>query len=181
MARRLAVIVGASLVAHLGIAAWAWSTDADSGMLAEPRFLGPLLVVLACQLAILSWVASSAFTLAGMGVSVDAYGWMFAGVMLGQITGAWAASRLVVRLGMARLMRSGSSLGPRVAVMTPADTGGRSVALSVSWPPGEAEEGGTPSSWRRCEDIILPACVGACRFIAHCLNGAIVRCQNDVS
>src|SRR5438874_2827851 len=81
-----------------------------AGMLAEPRFLGPLLVVLACQLAILSWVASSAFTLAGMGVSVDAYGWMFAGVMLGQITGAWAASRLVVRLGMARLMRSGSSL-----------------------------------------------------------------------
>ena len=81
-----------------------------AGMLAEPRFLGPLLVVLACQLAILSWVASSAFTLAGMGVSVDAYGWMFAGVMLGQITGAWVASRLVVRLGMAPLVRAGSWL-----------------------------------------------------------------------
>jgi MFS transporter, DHA1 family, multidrug resistance protein len=81
-----------------------------AGMLAEPRFLGPLLVVLACQLAILSWVASSAFTLAGMGVSVDAYGWMFAGVMLGQISGAWVASRLVVRLGMAQLVRSGSWL-----------------------------------------------------------------------
>jgi DHA1 family bicyclomycin/chloramphenicol resistance-like MFS transporter len=79
-------------------------------MLAERRFLGPLLVVLACQLAILAWVASSSFTLAGMGVSVDAYGSMFAGVMLGQIAGAWVASRLVLRLGMRGLVRSGSSL-----------------------------------------------------------------------
>ncbi|MFN2643888.1 MAG: multidrug effflux MFS transporter [Burkholderiales bacterium] len=81
-----------------------------AGMLAERRFVGPLLVVLACQLSILAWVASSSFTLAGMGVSVDAYGAMFAGVMLGQIAGAWLASRLVVALGMARLVRGGSWL-----------------------------------------------------------------------
>ena len=36
----------------------------------------------------------------GLGVSVTAYGWMFAGVMIGQITGAWAASRFVLRLGI---------------------------------------------------------------------------------
>ena len=81
-----------------------------AGMLTEPRFLAPLLVVLACQLAILAWVASSSFTLAGMGVSIDAYGAMFAGVMLGQIAGAWVASRLVMRLGMRGLVRAGSSL-----------------------------------------------------------------------
>jgi len=81
-----------------------------AGMLGERRFLAPLLVVLACQLAILAWVASSSFTLAGMGVSIDAYGWMFAGVMLGQIAGAWVASRFVVRLGMRRLVRGGSML-----------------------------------------------------------------------
>ena len=81
-----------------------------AGMLTERRFLAPLLVVLACQLAILAWVASSSFTLAGMGVSIDAYGAMFAGVMLGQIAGAWVASRLVMRLGMRGLVRSGSSL-----------------------------------------------------------------------
>jgi DHA1 family bicyclomycin/chloramphenicol resistance-like MFS transporter len=81
-----------------------------AGMLSERRFLGPLLVVLACQLAILAWVASSSFTLAGMGVSVDAYGAMFAGVMLGQITGAWVASRYVMRVGMQGLVHRGSWL-----------------------------------------------------------------------
>jgi DHA1 family bicyclomycin/chloramphenicol resistance-like MFS transporter len=35
---------------------------------------------------------------------------MFAGVMLGQIAGAWAASRFVLRLGSARLLRSGAVL-----------------------------------------------------------------------
>jgi MFS transporter, DHA1 family, multidrug resistance protein len=81
-----------------------------AGMLGERRFLSPLLVVLACQLSILAWVASSSFTLASMGVSVDAYGTMFAGVMLGQIAGAWVASRLVLALGMAKLVRGGSWL-----------------------------------------------------------------------
>jgi hypothetical protein len=34
--RRLAVIVGASLVAHIAIAAWAWSEDIDTGVLGQP-------------------------------------------------------------------------------------------------------------------------------------------------
>src|SRR5258708_31279076 len=45
-----------------------------------------------------------------MGVPMDAYGWMFAGVMLGESAGAWVASRFVLRLGSARLMRGGSWL-----------------------------------------------------------------------
>jgi DHA1 family bicyclomycin/chloramphenicol resistance-like MFS transporter len=77
-------------------------------ILSDRRFRAPLLVFLSCQMGILAWVASSAFTLAHMGVAVDAYGWMFAGVMLGQIAGAWVASRFVLRLGSARLMRGGS-------------------------------------------------------------------------
>ena len=79
-----------------------------AGILSDRRFVAPLLVFLCCQAGILAWVASSAFTLAHAGVSVTAYGWMFAGVMLGQIVGAWAASRFVLRLGSARLMRSGT-------------------------------------------------------------------------
>jgi DHA1 family bicyclomycin/chloramphenicol resistance-like MFS transporter len=79
-------------------------------ILSDRRFQAPLLVFLCCQMAILAWVASSAFTLAHMGVPVDAYGWMFAGVMLGQIAGAWVTSRFVLRLGSARLMRGGSWL-----------------------------------------------------------------------
>ncbi|HWI38371.1 MAG TPA: multidrug effflux MFS transporter [Burkholderiales bacterium] len=79
-----------------------------AGIIGDRRFVAPLLVFLCCQIGILSWVASSAFTLAHTGVSVAAYGWMFAGVMLGQILGAWAASRFVLRLGSARLLRSGT-------------------------------------------------------------------------
>ena len=81
-----------------------------AGILAERRFVAPLLLFLACQAGILSWVASSSFTLTHAGVSIGAYGWMFAGVMLGQISGAWAASRFVVRLGSARLLRMGAWL-----------------------------------------------------------------------
>jgi DHA1 family bicyclomycin/chloramphenicol resistance-like MFS transporter len=80
------------------------------GILADRRFVAPLLLFLCCQMGILSWVASSSFTLAAAGVSVAAYGWMFAGVMLGQIGGAWAASRFVMRFGSARLLRGGTTL-----------------------------------------------------------------------
>jgi DHA1 family bicyclomycin/chloramphenicol resistance-like MFS transporter len=79
-----------------------------AGILAERRFVAPLLVFLCCQMGILAWVAGSAFTLAAAGVSVAAYGWMFGGVMLGQITGAWVTSRFVLRLGSARLLRAGT-------------------------------------------------------------------------
>ena len=79
-----------------------------SAILGDHRFVAPLLLFLCCQAGIISWVASSSFTLAAAGVSVAAYGWMFAGVMLGQIGGAWAASRFVLRLGSARLLRTGT-------------------------------------------------------------------------
>lgn len=80
------------------------------GILAERRFVSPLLLFLSCQAGILAWVASSSFTLAHAGVSVTAYGWMFAAVMLGQIGGAWAASRFVLGFGSGRLMRTGAWL-----------------------------------------------------------------------
>ena len=80
------------------------------GILVQRRFVAPLLLFLPCQAGILAWVASSSFTLTQAGVSIQAYGWMFAGVMLGQIAGAWVASRFVLRLGSARLMRAGAWL-----------------------------------------------------------------------
>jgi DHA1 family bicyclomycin/chloramphenicol resistance-like MFS transporter len=46
----------------------------------------------------------------GLGVTIAAYSLMFAAVMLGQISGAWSSSRLVLRLGIARLLRSGAAL-----------------------------------------------------------------------
>jgi DHA1 family bicyclomycin/chloramphenicol resistance-like MFS transporter len=78
------------------------------GIVGDRRFFGPMFLFLCCQMGILAWVASSSFTLVHAGVSVAAYGWMFAGVMLGQIAGAWVASRFVLRVGSARLLRAGA-------------------------------------------------------------------------
>lgn len=80
-------------------------------ILGDRRFLSPFLLVFCAHMGILAWVSNSAFTLVrGLGVGTFAYGLMFALVMLGQITGAWASSRLVVRLGIARLLRLGALL-----------------------------------------------------------------------
>ena len=80
-------------------------------ILADRRFLAPFLLVFCAHIGILAWVSNSAFTLVrGLGVGTLAYGLMFALVMLGQITGASASSRLVLRLGIARLLRLGALL-----------------------------------------------------------------------
>lgn len=84
---------------------------AFGSILAEPRFVAPFGAMLCSQVGIFAFVTNSAFTLVnGLGLSATAYSFMFATVMLGQIGGAWASSRLVARFGMARLLRAGSLL-----------------------------------------------------------------------
>jgi DHA1 family bicyclomycin/chloramphenicol resistance-like MFS transporter len=79
-----------------------------ASIVTDRRFIAPLLLVLCSHIGILAWVSNSAFTLVrGLGVSILAYSLMFAGVMLGQILGAWFSARLVMRLGIARLLRIG--------------------------------------------------------------------------
>jgi DHA1 family bicyclomycin/chloramphenicol resistance-like MFS transporter len=79
-------------------------------ILADPRFVAPFFLVLCAHLGILAWVSSSAFVLVrGFGIEPAGYGLAFGAVMLGQICGAWASSRLVVRLGIPRLLRLGSA------------------------------------------------------------------------
>lgn len=92
-------------------------------ILGDRRFVAPFLLVLGCQMAIICWVSSSAFALVREGVSARAYGAMFAGVMLGQIAGAWASGRLVLRVGMARLLRAGG----RIALA------GGGAAAALAW------------------------------------------------
>jgi DHA1 family bicyclomycin/chloramphenicol resistance-like MFS transporter len=80
-------------------------------MLGERRFIWPFLLVLCAFLGIVAWVSSSAFVLVrGFDVSTQGYGLAFAAVMLGQIIGAWASSRLVLRVGIPRLLRIGAAL-----------------------------------------------------------------------
>jgi MFS transporter, DHA1 family, multidrug resistance protein len=80
-----------------------------AAILGERRFVAPFLLILCSHIGILAWVSNSAFTLvSGLGVTVGAYSLMFAAVMCGQIGGAWSSRRLVSRLGIPRLLRSGS-------------------------------------------------------------------------
>ena len=82
-----------------------------AAILGDRRFYPPVLVFICAQAGILAWVSNSAFTLIrGLGVPTAAYGWMFALVMLGQISGAWTSRRLVLRIGMRKLMRAGALL-----------------------------------------------------------------------
>jgi DHA1 family bicyclomycin/chloramphenicol resistance-like MFS transporter len=84
---------------------------AYGAILREPRFLAPYGAQLCSQVGIFAFVSNSAFTLVrGFGVSAGAYSVMFAGVMLGQITGAWVSSRWVTRFGLGRLLRTGALL-----------------------------------------------------------------------
>jgi DHA1 family bicyclomycin/chloramphenicol resistance-like MFS transporter len=79
-------------------------------ILGDARFIAPFLLVLCAHLGILAWVSSSAFVLIrGFGIEPAAYGLAFGAVMLGQICGAWMSSRLVVRLGIPRLLRIGTA------------------------------------------------------------------------
>jgi DHA1 family bicyclomycin/chloramphenicol resistance-like MFS transporter len=56
-------------------------------------------------------VSNSSFALiSGLGVGPTAYGAMFMLVMCGQILGAWLSSRLVLRLGIPRMLRAGAAL-----------------------------------------------------------------------
>ena len=80
-------------------------------ILGDRRFLAPYSVFLCTQIGVLAWVSNSSFTLiSGLGVGPTAYGAMFTLVMSGQIVGAWISSRLVVRLGIHRMLRWGALL-----------------------------------------------------------------------
>jgi DHA1 family bicyclomycin/chloramphenicol resistance-like MFS transporter len=82
-----------------------------AAIVAEPKFLAPYGAMLCAQVGIFAFVANSAFTLVnGLGVSPGAFALLFALVMVGQIAGAWLSSRLVMRVGMARLLRAGIAL-----------------------------------------------------------------------
>ena len=81
-----------------------------AAILGDRRFIAPFLLIFCAQVGILAWVSNSSFTLVrGLGVPVVAFGLMFGAVMLGQIGGAWCSSRLVMRLGIQRLLRTGTT------------------------------------------------------------------------
>jgi len=84
---------------------------AFAAILREPRFSAHFVLLLCTFSGIFAFVSSSAFVLQqGLGVTPGAYALMFAVVMLGQIAGAWLTSRLVMRIGIGALLRTGTRL-----------------------------------------------------------------------
>lgn len=80
-------------------------------LLAHRGFVAAFCVLLAIQVGIMAWITSSAFVLIrGFGLSPAGYSLVFALGMLGQISGSWASSRLVMRHGIARMLAAGTLL-----------------------------------------------------------------------
>lgn len=79
-------------------------------ILGERRFVAPFVVMLSAQTGIFAFVSGSAFAFTrAYGVTPEAYGALFALVMIGQIVGSWLNNRLVVRFGVGRLLRFGAA------------------------------------------------------------------------
>jgi MFS transporter, DHA1 family, multidrug resistance protein len=80
-------------------------------ILREPRFVAPFCVLLGVQVGIFAFVTNSAFVLVKvLGLTAREYSVLFAVVMIGQIAGAWFTSRMVMRSGMAGMLRFGTRL-----------------------------------------------------------------------
>ena len=75
------------------------------------QFRSALATMMCAQMGIIAFVSASAMSMVqALQLSPQAFSWMFSMVMLGQISGGIAASRLVGRLGMARMVRIGARI-----------------------------------------------------------------------
>jgi DHA1 family bicyclomycin/chloramphenicol resistance-like MFS transporter len=82
-----------------------------AALLRDRRFLAPIAVMLPAQLGIIAFVSASALVLVqAFQLTPTTFSFLFAAVMLGQVGGGYAASRLVSRVGIARMVRLGAAL-----------------------------------------------------------------------
>ena len=77
----------------------------------DARFRASLATMLLAQMGIIAFVSSSALAMVqALRLTPTQFSVLFAAIMLGQITGAITGSRLVVRLGISRMVRLGARL-----------------------------------------------------------------------
>jgi DHA1 family bicyclomycin/chloramphenicol resistance-like MFS transporter len=80
-------------------------------LLADRRFRAALATMVCAQMGVIAFVSSSALAMVqALQLTPTAFSVLFAAVMMGQIAGGLMASRLVGRLGIARLVRLGAAL-----------------------------------------------------------------------
>lgn len=86
-------------------------------LLGDARFRAPLVTMLLAQMAIIAFVSSSAVAVAqALRLGPTGFSLLFAAVMLGQIAGGIIGSRIVPRLGIARMVRFGTGLAFAAAI-----------------------------------------------------------------
>jgi DHA1 family bicyclomycin/chloramphenicol resistance-like MFS transporter len=86
-------------------------TERYALLLSDRRFVAPLATALCAQMGILAFVASSSLVLVqGLRLTPTAFSLLFAMVMIGQMAGGFVGSRLVLRLGIERMVRLGTRL-----------------------------------------------------------------------
>jgi len=82
-----------------------------AALLSDRRFVAPLATSLSAQMGILAFVAGSSLVLVqALHLSPQVFGALFATVMLGQMAGGFAGSRLVSRFGIERMIRIGAAV-----------------------------------------------------------------------
>ena len=80
-------------------------------LLRDRRFVAPLATALCAQMGILAFVASSSLVLVqALKLTPTAFSVLFSAVMIGQMAGGFLGSRLVLRLGIERMVRLGARL-----------------------------------------------------------------------
>ena len=80
-------------------------------LLTDARFRASLGTMLLAQMGIIAFVSSSSLAMVqALHLTPTAFSLLFAAIMLGQITGGIAGSRLVAKLGIGRMVRLGASL-----------------------------------------------------------------------
>jgi DHA1 family bicyclomycin/chloramphenicol resistance-like MFS transporter len=80
-------------------------------LLGDARFRAALATMLPAQLGIIAFVSSSALAMVeALGLTPTQFSVAFAVIMVGQIIGALLGSRLVARLGIGRMARTGAAL-----------------------------------------------------------------------
>jgi DHA1 family bicyclomycin/chloramphenicol resistance-like MFS transporter len=82
-----------------------------AALFGDARFRAALATMVSVQMGIIAFVSSSALAMVqALSLTPGAFSLLFAAVMLGQIAGGLLGSRLVPRLGSARLVRLGAAL-----------------------------------------------------------------------
>ncbi|MDE0334259.1 MAG: multidrug effflux MFS transporter [Defluviicoccus sp.] len=105
-------------------------------ILGSRDFVGYMLMLSACYCGLFAFLAASATSLINhIGVSVESYGYLFAGCMMAYVCGSWLSARLVGRRSIRRMiLTGGTTMACAGAVMAGLGLGAVDAAWAIVLP-----------------------------------------------